>query len=483
MKPKTHTFFLTAVLPLLIAILQGCSRPEKNYHAIEMSGIPMGYIEGTAVDSATKSKRPFVITSRIIMRMTLLGQPMDIFMKEKRRFSPGNRRPDSIHFLLDSGQMKVESLMEIEGDVAHFFPRTGGKAKKITLDPGIFVSDDELHASVVKTAGDWKEKTRTFRILDYVRGNILEQRFILTGVERLILEVGQFDCLTFLVRDLSLGIESKLWLEKQSGKIVRLLANDRTIYISDRQIRDRIRRASLDKRIMVMSEVKIPQVENITYMKVRARIRSVGEVLSADSLNVPGQDFNGTVTDNLIEGTFEIEQGRYSGDQAPPFPPDYSSNNELKDFLEPELLIESDDPVLIKKAAEITAGSTDSWEAAKRLARWVGTEISGELVSGSARQTYNSRKGECGSHSRLYAALCRGVGIPCRVVSGGANFGPGFGQHGWNEVYMGAAGWIPLDTTFKEFDYIDSGHIRLGFMVSFQPEVVEIIEHRLDPAK
>ena len=32
------------------------------------------------------------------------------------------------------------------------------------------------------------------------------------------------------------------------------------------------------------------------------------------------------------------------------------------------------------------------------------------------------------------------------------------------EVYMGKAGWIPIDVTIHETDYVDSGHIRLGIL-------------------
>ena len=58
--------------------------------------------------------------------------------------------------------------------------------------------------------------------------------------------------------------------------------------------------------------------------------------------------------------------------------------------------------VLIKKAKELTEGAIDSWDAVRRLSRWVGTEIAGAIPGGSARQTYDNRKGECGAHSRLF---------------------------------------------------------------------------------
>jgi transglutaminase-like putative cysteine protease len=66
------------------------------------------------------------------------------------------------------------------------------------------------------------------------------------------------------------------------------------------------------------------------------------------------------------------------------------------------------------------------------------------------------------------AAFCRAVGIPSRVVRGclyTPEYGGSFGSHGWNEIYMGKeAGWIPIDVTIHEQDYVDSGHIRLGIV-------------------
>ena len=57
--------------------------------------------------------------------------------------------------------------------------------------------------------------------------------------------------------------------------------------------------------------------------------------------------------------------------------------------------------------------------------------------------------------------------------------GGSFGQHAWNEIYMGGkAGWIPVDSTAGEIDYVDSGHIRFGELVSFNPVKMEVLDYR-----
>ena len=184
----------------------------------------------------------------------------------------------------------------------------------------------------------------------------------------------------------------------------------------------------------------------------------------------------------------EIEHVRYDGKKAPPFPPSFQNDPKLKPYLEPDRFIEAADPVLVKKAREISAGAGDSWQAAVRLSRWVAENIGYAIPGGgSARKTFDIRAGECGAHSMLLAAFCRAVGIPARVVFGAMyapNFGGGFGQHAWNEIYMGAAGWIPVDATAFETDFVDSGHIRITELQSaaanaFNGRKIMVLDYRL----
>jgi hypothetical protein len=65
-------------------------------------------------------------------------------------------------------------------------------------------------------------------------------------------------------------------------------------------------------------------------------------------------------------------------------------------------------------------------------------------------------------------------------ISGG---GGQFGQHAWNEIYMGEAGWIPVDATAFETDFVDSGHIRISEWksptISYGPREMKVLDHRV----
>ncbi len=131
----------------------------------------------------------------------------------------------------------------------------------------------------------------------------------------------------------------------------------------------KIEAANLDKSISTKTNVSIADFQSISYMKVKATIEPTGLWVTPGSLNIAGQKFEGTVKENLIEGIFEIEHKKYDGTDASPFPADFNDVDSLKKYLEPEAFCESDDRVLIKKAQELTEGSKDSWEEAKRLSK------------------------------------------------------------------------------------------------------------------
>ncbi|MBT3748191.1 MAG: transglutaminase domain-containing protein, partial [Bacteroidetes bacterium] len=166
---------------------------------------------------------------------------------------------------------------------------------------------------------------------------------------------------------------------------------------------------------------------------------------------------------------------RYKGENAPGFPIDTQEFKGIKPYLDPATYIESDDLVLIKAAHDITEGSEDLWDAACKISHWIVENINGSLLAGTARETYDNKSGLCAAQSMLMTALCRAAGIPSRVVWGCMychERGGSFGHHAWNEVFMGEAGWVPLDVTSHEADYVDSGHIRLGEVKTLQTIII-----------
>ena len=86
------------------------------------------------------------------------------------------------------------------------------------------------------------------------------------------------------------------------------------------------------------------------------------------------------------------------------------------------------------------------------------------------KETLKLESGNCVSTTRLFMALARASGIPCRQVTGlifipektktKYSGNPGGAAHTWAEIYLPIYSWMPVDASFKNpkedyccFDY------------------------------
>ncbi|PLX22889.1 MAG: hypothetical protein C0600_16140 [Ignavibacteria bacterium] len=359
--------------------------------------------------------------------------------------------------------------------------------QRIELPEGTHLTNTILFTYLTEAFADPARKEYRCKMLQVRDAEVQDYTYKRLEDESLQLVDKTWDALVVEETNHATGLQMTLWVDKPSSTLLKVNILGRNIYRTDPSVVKRIKVGDLDKSILVKTNKSIADVQGITAMKVRAKLQPVGLSLTEAGLNGPGQSFTGTVDENAVDGVFEIAHARYGGENAPAFPPDYSGNEDLQQYLEPSRLCESDDVALAEKARELTTGAIDSWDAAKRLSSWVATNISYAIPGGgSAKKTFEVRAGECGAHSLLLAAMCRSVGIPARVVWGcmyTPNLGGSFGQHAWNEIYMGGTGWIPVDATAHETDFVDSGHLRVAEMesivISLNADEFEILDYEL----
>ncbi len=124
-------------------------------------------------------------------------------------------------------------------------------------------------------------------------------------------------------------------------------------------------------------------------------------------------------------------------------------------------MIQSNHPEIRKKAKEVVDGEESAFLAAAKINQWVFGYLEKKIVDNlSALDAFQSGEGECQSHTALFAAMSRAVGIPTRMVSGlvYANEFGGFLFHAWPEVYTGS--WVAMDPSFGQ-NIADATHIKL----------------------
>jgi len=130
-------------------------------------------------------------------------------------------------------------------------------------------------------------------------------------------------------------------------------------------------------------------------------------------------------------------------------------------YTKPSIEAQSNDPSIKATAKKIIGSEKEMYKSAQLLNRWVYKNVHKKFVDTfSAVETLKTMEGECQSHTNLYAALSKSVGIPTRTVSGivySKEFG-GFLYHAWSEVYVGE--WVAIDPTFGQ-EVADATHIKL----------------------
>ncbi len=461
---------------------------EKIYYAIEIGGTVCGYAETTVRPMMDDGKNMLLMEESIFLMLSLLGSEVNAEIQFKYHVDPVSGQFYYHEGDIKQGPLAIGTKVVVEGDTARHSSTMAQETKVIPLTPDVILPNPLYSQYLIRDFVEKGLEEKTYEILEVREGEIQKITCTKVGTEEIELAGERYSTVILDALNLKTGVKTKTWYEIESGKVLKVeLPNDRTVYVTDPSVVKNIKLAKLDDAVMVKVNKTIADIPGITYMKVKASFEPTGAWFTEESLNVPGQRFAGTVEDNVVNGIFEIEHEHYDGTNAPPFPPDFVGDESLARFLEPDDFIESNDPVLVEEAQRITKGSKDSWEAARRLSGWVAENIAYAIPGGvTARKTYDIRGGECGAHSNLLAAFCRAVGIPARLVWGCMyvpNYGGAFGQHGWNEIYMGDAGWIPVDATAMEIDFADSGHIRLGTYESVataaNPKEIEILDYRI----
>ena len=481
-----HTLaVLVAIAALASAAFAKDTDENTIYNAVRINDVLCGY---STTDTSRTEEGLIAIEDRIFVMLSALGSQFNTEVEISMHADPVTGQCLLYKAYIKQGPNEISSEIVVMGDTAYCTSSLNSQEIRVYIPPGALIENSFFFPHLIRDFVEGKAEKKDYDILDARELEIQPWTFTRVGTEEILLAGEKYETIIIEKLNNKTMLKIKMWLELDTGEALKLeLPNNRIIYLTDASVVKKIEIANLDESIASKVNVSIADIGSITYMKVRANVAPTGLIVSPETLNVPGQKFTGTVTGNLIEGIFEIEHPKYDGTNAPPLPPDFSGDESLREYLEADDLAESDDPVLIKQAREITDGSKDSWEATVRIAQWVSDEISYAIPGGmTARNTYDLRAGECGAHSILVVALCRAVGIPARMIWGCMyipNFGGAFGQHGWNEIHMGEAGWIPIDATATEVDFVDSGHIRVGsyssFSTALNPQEMEVLDYRI----
>lgn len=464
-------YLIAGIMVFLVSQVYGTDIPQKYFIAIEFNKVICGFSEITISDSTINGKELKVLSQEVHFDFSALGRDMSQYQRFIYHIDPVSWNfifHESYHkqgditrgasFFVDENKIRIKSLDNPEFSV-------------MDLPDDIILPNTVFYNHLKNDFAEDGTKEKSYSIYNLRSGEIIDTDYKKTGEEELELAGCSFNAIIIDEKDPATGGINKLWIDKETGLRLKLESVTHIkMFLADESVKGKVKKGKWDDVVLGKTNKHIPGIRSITYMKADVRLEALPAPHLSD-LSYRGQEFDGKITGNRIDGIFEISHKPYNGKNSPVFPLDTSKYEGLGRWLNPTPYIESDDSVLVSVAKRITNESGSLWDAAHRISNWIIENIDGAILDGTARQTFDAGKGMCGAQSMLMAALCRAVGIPARVVWGVMythELGGSFGHHGWNEVFMGEDGWIPLDVTSHESNYIDSGHIRLGIVLTSQ---------------
>lgn len=108
-------------------------------------------------------------------------------------------------------------------------------------------------------------------------------------------------------------------------------------------------------------------------------------------------------------------------------------------------------PDVWRLAIDATHGTTDTWQAALALMRFVHNHLEYQPnstgVHTHARDVLADQRGVCQDFAHVLLSLCRSLQIPALYVSGYLATESASATHAWVEVLIPGIGWRPLDPT------------------------------------
>jgi len=149
---------------------------------------------------------------------------------------------------------------------------------------------------------------------------------------------------------------------------------------------------------------------------------------------------------------------------------------EPKEFLQPSIYIQCDNPDIIRAAQGIIGDAADARTAVIRLTERVYKMLRKNPTASlpSALDVLKTKEGDCNEHAILFTALARSVGIPTKIYVGLINlYGDAYWYHAWCAVWLGK--WVPVDPTFNQFP-ADLYHLKLKEgEISEQAKVLRVV--------
>lgn len=444
---------LLYLVPRLLSAqeLDLASLAGKEWYGLYMNGVKVGYSENELSIAADGS---VTVVEAAIFKLQMSGVNQDMGIFSKRLYGA------------DGGLLRIESRVDdisgtntfeavVHGDTMTLNTRVGGQSRSIEL-PRPKESLRDVVEQLELLGGDPKPgDTVEFNLFEPMYELEIAGRSVILGVEERFLEGVATKVFKIKTTLDTVGIDSVSYVTEQGLTLEDHLAGG--------IITMRLESEAVAKDVTYTNDVIVSNAAHIEAPIAHARdletlVLKLSGPLEARHL------FNDARQSITARGDHYVFVGRKRSAEDIESTALPIENEAVTKWIEPSLFVQSGNPRLVNKAAEIIGDEKNALEISERLARWVyrnvRTTYSARLTN--ALEVLENMEGDCTEHSMLFIGLARAAGLPAREVAGlvyAEMPRPGFYFHQWARVWVGE--WIDVDPTFDQ-PIADATHIKLA---------------------
>lgn len=436
---RTYTGSLPTFFPSMISGQLGES--DEEWMGIYYKKRKIGYV----VSSVIMEKKGYRLAERSYLKLKVMGEDRDV-TTITNALAGVDFTLKSFDFQLKSGLIQFDLRGEIKDKELSLQIDSAGSRSEKTIHlketPRLALGLDKYLVREGLKIG------KEFLIPLFEPSSMSNRAMVVKvlGEDELVLE-GK-NLWTYKLQETFLGLETTSWITSE-GRIVR--EESPLGFVSLSQSREDALTKGWEEGeeadIIASTAIRVKEIKNpnlLRYLKVIFK----GISLDRFSLKTPRQKITGDTLEVRLEDIDSLRsyQLPYRG-------------KELKEFLQPSPLIQSDSKEILLKAQEILNGEADSFKAARILGDWLYKNLGKKptISIPSALAVLKAGEGDCNEHTALYTALSRAVGLPTKVDVGLVYMDSYFYYHAWPEVYLGK--WVAIDPTLGQFP-ADVTHIK-----------------------
>lgn len=405
--------------------------------------------------SERTTRRETVIEDTVEQDLVLsrLGSQVEIRTKDVDVQDPQGQLVSG-HFESSSSKTGVTTDLVVKNHQAQLTMNGGGKAYSRTLSfTGELLGPAGVRALLVQI--DTTHQPAEYQTFVSALGSIARVSLTPGGRESLDIDGSGLETRKVELRVTGLPSALTLWVDA-AGYTVRATQDTPFGLMEIRRVRPsasqtgRVQhRAGTYESTLAVSNIRLPHPRSLQGVTV--------EISARDPSGIEWPDFSSRTQRVLARSPRQVvvevsrvQPGTYRDAAGPP----------ASVYLEPNVLLQSDDSRVQEIAETVAINEQDPWKVALGLQRWVNEKMTFDsgIAIAPASEIARDLHGTCAGYAILLASLARARGIPARMRMGYVYDGKIWGGHAWVEVLIQDQ-WRPIDAAEYSAGIADAARI------------------------